>query len=1031
MRGNGFPTLIAFLALAIPVTPCGGATFGNVVAIGGHASDMALDESRGRLYIANYTANCVDFLMVADNSLQRCQINVAPQPGSLSLSPDAQYLLIAHGPAGAMVQRSDNLLTLIHLPDMAQVRFSTGPDTPLAVAFYSTVSNTGPANLSGPGKALVITTSGILTLDPATGVLGVVSTFANLVTTLPMPITTFPGQIMQTAVAASADGLSVWGVADTGVQPEIVYVFNARSGGLAVTTITAAPPLLPRVSVAADGSYAMVGYALFSAPAPVGPYPQLALLGRYPNRILSANITGHAIDSRNNLIYAQIPDATQPAGPPYTSANWPTMLLMDADNLTVRDRIMVPESMVGRAVLNAAGTVLYAISDSGVMVLPVSQLNQYHRLAAQEDVLIQSTFCNRTQAAQSLAITDPGGGHTDFSIASNLPGITVSPSSGTTPATVQVMVDSSKFPALGTTAVTLTISSTTAINGPKTVRVLVNNPDVNQRGTIMNVPGVLTDILPDATRNRFYILRQDLNRVLVFDGTNNQQIAAFRTATTPMKMSFTIDRKYLLVAHNDSQLVTMYDLDQMLQVKPVLMPGGHFALSIAESNAMLAVLARDETVSSGSPAGTIESIDLNSRTATPLGTLGVWQNSMATYLPGMLAPSANGRSILFATGGGQMALYSAVANTFTVGRKDFSSLSGAVAASSMDTYVIGNNVFNPSLVPQGTLEASYGTTAGFYFFDGTSGGYRATATSASDAGVMQNLPSLTATAVQPVSMTEAVLLPTASNTFTRTLAPMPAAGTVIALTTSGFSVLSAAYAASTAPPAISSVVNAANGNSSVAPGGLISVYGSQLSPASIATSQIPLPRALGESCLTVNGAAIPLLFVSSQQINAQLPFNINGIVSMQIHTPGGVSNNFNFTMQSAAPAVFLSGTAGPETGLATIFRADNGQLVTPTNPIHYNDTVVIYLTGMGATSPAVDAGLATPVTLLSSVTQSPQLTLGGSPLNILYAGLVPGYLSGLYQINATVPGGVPQGTDIPLVISQGATSTTLSVRVVK
>jgi uncharacterized protein (TIGR03437 family) len=37
----------------------------------------------------------------------------------------------------------------------------------------------------------------------------------------------------------------------------------------------------------------------------------------------------------------------------------------------------------------------------------------------------------------------------------------------------------------------------------------------------------------------------------------------------------------------------------------------------------------------------------------------------------------------------------------------------------------------------------------------------------------------------------------------------------------------------------------------------------------------------------------------------------------------------------------------------------------------------------------------------------------------------------LYQINATVPNGVPQGLEIPLVISQGGSSTTLSVRVVK
>jgi len=62
---------------------------------------------------------------------------------------------------------------------------------------------------------------------------------------------------------------------------------------------------------------------------------------------------------------------------------------------------------------------------------------------------------------------------------------------------------------------------------------------------------------------------------------------------------------------------------------------------------------------------------------------------------------------------------------------------------------------------------------------------------------------------------------------------------------------------------------------------------------------------------------------------------------------------------------------------------------------------------------------------------APVITLGNSTLSILYAGLVPGYVSGLYQINATVPGGVTQGLNIPLVINQGANSTTLSVRVVK
>jgi uncharacterized protein (TIGR03437 family) len=342
--------------------------------------------------------------------------------------------------------------------------------------------------------------------------------------------------------------------------------------------------------------------------------------------------------------------------------------------------------------------------------------------------------------------------------------------------------------------------------------------------------------------------------------------------------------------------------------------------------------------------------------------------------------------------------------------------------------VIGNNIFNASLVPQGTLASTTGKTSGFAFTG--QGGYQVTATSQSTAGVVTNLPSLNNAQVDPTAMVEAPVMPTTTLNFTRTVAPLPSAGTVIALTTSGFTVLSGNYAAATAPPAISSVQNAADGSTNVAPGGLISVYGAQLSATNMATSQIPLPTALGESCLVVNGAPIPLLFVSTGQINAQLPLNMGGNVSVDIHTPAGVSNNFNFVVNSAAPAVFLSGTAGPQTGLATIFRAANGQLVTPTNPVRPGDTLVIYLTGMGPTSPEVQAGQQTPSTLLTSVTQAPTLSLGGANLTIDYAGLVPGYISGLYQINATVPKIAAGGESVPLVINQAGGSTTLNVRVV-
>ena len=104
------------------------------------------------------------------------------------------------------------------------------------------------------------------------------------------------------------------------------------------------------------------------------------------------------------------------------------------------------------------------------------------------------------------------------------------------------------------------------------------------------------------------------------------------------------------------------------------------------------------------------------------------------------------------------------------------------------------------------------------------------------------------------------------------------------LTTSGFTVLGQNYAASFAPPVLTSIVNAANDTSPVAPGGLITVWGTGMSPTSVVASQVPLPTALGQSCLSVNGTPVPLLFVSSTQINAQLPNNVMGASKVSAFT---------------------------------------------------------------------------------------------------------------------------------------------------
>jgi uncharacterized protein (TIGR03437 family) len=996
--------------------PSRAATFGTVVPIAGAASDIALDQSRGLLYVANFTANRIEVMSTTDYSI-RTSMNVAPQPGALALSFDSQFLLIAHFGNFLPPNTGQNLVTLINLNNNKRQTFTTG-DPPLGVAF------------TADGAALIVTTTSFVVFDPVSGEMQVLATFANLAKTLPADLATFPSQVISAALATSADGSTVYGIASSG-SAQAFYRYAANGHQLFTLGIVASPKPLPRVSVAADGSWCMIGQYRLDGKA--------TDLAQFPNSAESTNIGGNAIDSKAGIIYAQIliaspqtstststptsPTSTTPAAPVQSTAP-PVLSILAADNLTVQDTLSLAENIVGRSVLSSAGDVLYAISDSGVTVLPVGSLKQYHRLAASaSDLVALGSFCNHTLITKSLTITDPGGGHTDFTIGSNVTGVTVSPSSGVTPATVQVSVNPSAFlNQNGTVAVPLTIASSTAVNLPPAVRLLVNTRAPNQRGTLVDLPGNNVDILADPARNRFYVLQQDRNQVLVFDGATYQQIAALRTATTPTQIAMTFDQKNLLIGHDNSQLAFVYDLDSFQQQMPITFPAGHYPRSLAASgNAMLALV---RNAGAGGP-GMIDRVDFFSRRATALPSLGIYVNSVDPA--GVLAASPNGASVLVAMADGNVMLYDASADTFIVSRKDVTSLQGPYAASNYNSYVIGNTWLNASLVPVGTMETGSGSPSGFAFVDRA--GFRTTALAPTGPGVIERVDSQAANA-KTTAMVEAPLLPTTAWPFTRTLAPLADQSAVIALTVSGFTVLPWNYDAAVAPPQINSVVNAADGTKPVAPGGLISVYGQQMSPVNIATQEIPLPTALGESCLTVNGISVPMLFVSSQQINGQLPVNANGNATMTLFTPGGISNNFYFSISPVAPSIFRSGTAGPETGIATIFRHDNGQLITPTNPIHPGDIIIIYATGMGRTSPFVDSGMAAPALPLPNTVISASVTLGGVPLNVLYAGLVPGEV-GVYQVNASVPSDVPQGMEIPLMVSQAGSSTTLSVRVVK
>jgi uncharacterized protein (TIGR03437 family) len=979
----------AFIAGCLALPLCA-ATFGTPVAIGGQGADIALDEARGVLYIADFTANRIDVMTLSDLTVHQ-SINVNPQPGSLSMSPDGQFLVVVHFGNNAAPTSSNNALTVIHLADGTRQTFGLAYP-PLGVAF------------GNDGLALISTTTDFELFEPVSGSLTQITTITALVAkTLPQPLGSFPPNIVAASMNVNSDSSVIVGLSDT-----MQFSYNTSNHQVSVIGYTASPALAPRVvSVAGDGSFYIAGWALYlcGGGAFTGCTTQGPLAASFLNPSGILNKGSHAIDLSSNTVYAQIPQS---------ATDKPTLLIADADNLNIRDRLQLPENLAGKSILNAAKTVMYSISDSGVTVLPVGTLSRAHRVqAASPDLLFTGNFCNEGKETQNLTIVDQGGGNVPFSLSTSTAGVYFSSSSGVTPATIQVLVDPTQFPnQTGTNVGSISISAPGAINIPNNVRLLVNTTQPDQRGTIVDLPGTLVDLLADPGRDRFYVLRQDNNSIYVFDGNYNQ-ITTLRTGTTPTQMAITLDDNYLIVGHDNSQLAYVYDLNALQKVEVIQMPFGHYPRSIGVSSR--AILAASRVAG---PTHMIDKINMTTGLATPYATLGVFSNNVNVNT--VLQGTPNGTAIMGVMPDGNVILYDATVDSFTVSRKDVAALSGAYAASSYGQFVVGNTLMNQSLVPVGTLSTSTTAAAGFAF---TATGSLLTGPG-STTGMIQRVDTTSLLSEAPTRLAE---IPAASPTgfaFTRTLAPLANGNAIVELTTSGLLALPAAFDAAVAPPQISQIVNAADLTKPVAPGGLVSLFGSNLAPTNMATSQIPLPTALAQSCMSVNGTLLPLLFASPAQINAQLPANATGNSSLVLYTPGGVSNTFNFTIQATAPSVFRTSA-----GTATIIRNSNGKLVTSDNPVQLNDQLTIYLTGMGATLPSVASGTASPSSPLAVATVQPTITIGGAGIFVLWAGLAPKQV-GVYQINAQVPfHGIPEGDNIAFTITQGTASTTIYLKV--
>jgi uncharacterized protein (TIGR03437 family) len=195
---------------------------------------------------------------------------------------------------------------------------------------------------------------------------------------------------------------------------------------------------------------------------------------------------------------------------------------------------------------------------------------------------------------------------------------------------------------------------------------------------------------------------------------------------------------------------------------------------------------------------------------------------------------------------------------------------------------------------------------------------------------------------------------------------------------------------------------------SVAPGEFVTLFGSGLADSTVTASSLPFPSTLGGVQVLVNGQPISLYSISPTQISGILPYSLvtGDYAAFSVNNNGRVSNTVTQYTNNSATGVFTNPANG--TGTPAALHADFS-VVTNSSPARRGETIAVFVTGLGAVSPAVATGAAAPSNPLSRITaEFINVQIDGNDANVSYAGLAPN-LAGLYQINFTVPNSAPSG----------------------
>ncbi len=1109
-----------FLVLSLVVSPAFCATFGTVVTGSGGASyaDILLDEGHKNVYLVDSSANRIDVYSLQTKAFL-APIRTDAQPVSIAISPDGTKLY-ATAYTGSVLDIID--LTKSTLAVTSKISL---PASPEGVA------------VGGDGRVLISTVGNsgsniLLVYDPSqpTGknLTNVpVTPAAPTPPTLPAPsgrsFLSYHSKLVATSDGSLIIGNNITSTSTT--SGRVVFVYNTTSATVLRSRIVA--NLSNVLAVSPDGSRFMAGPALFDTAT-------LAIIAQENTAnspfAFPANANFNTQTVQGGSIYS--PDGANiwaafnfaPVANPATSANVSRLMANDPDNLLIKLGLEMPENLTGRMVITAAGDTIYALSQSGFMIIPISALSQ--NPLAQTDsqtLLLTNDQCGVTAStSQAVAnVTNAGKGKLTVSVQSyTLPntgvtglggpggpggtivfnpggGITIIGGGGTTTttttttsgaapqvstkltstgATLTFRYNPSAAKSLGTVAPNdFLIQAPEEINIAPNLRVFQNNRNADSNGKILmtqqniSAAETLMDMVMDTTRQRIYVANSGLNQIEVVDMKSQTLMNPIKVGQLPHSMAMSSDGVTMFVANTGGESISIVDLNKMQTIGAVTFPPipANAAVALAYPVAIAEAQTGPQFVMSDGSLWMIQGTTAVPRVLNQEVFGGSSSTLVRTVSGGnpsqySMAATPGGEYVLLVTGAGNAYLYDASVDDYTKAQQIFttplSGFIGPIAAGPKGAYFVANGtLLNLALTTiSGPPGSSSSTTTGGPGLPSTTTStarpvsevaavsattyalftqpvLSSTAATASDAGQIQLVDASTGNVLKTFSVLEGPeSTVTGSGRATiqpRTMVVDPTLTYAYAVTTSGISIipLSAPPAANTPKVLTNGVVNLASYQTAVAPGSLISIFGSGLG-SSAQFSSTPLPTILGGTCVTLNNVAIPLELTSSGQINAQIPVTLAaGKYPLVVRSITNLTESTAATVTVAkyAPAVFVSST-----GQAAIVKASDGSFVNAKNPATRDEDLIIFATGLGTTTGGtVTTGNPAPASPLA-VTAQVQVYFGNpsysqSPVIVEWSGLVPG-LIGVNQINVRIPGTHMNGNALPVTIKIGGVSSPAS-----